>query len=407
MVIKLLIATAVFAATTVAYQSNEYGGVGPNVLCVYPLSGLYTPFQRILFYLLLSYGVLGRGQPWLVAGALASAMSYSGAAAIHSILLVKISSRPYDIDLDIYGVFAITSTGFMLAWPLLTLSTTMRRINKEVRIVIFLWTFLMLLSAILAVSTIYAKEKVVVAPDCLPHEEALALAISVFQIKNCTYACFKNEHQPFRSPPSILAWANNTDAASAISGVFVPTAAASLSTVLIVGFIDLIWIRRGDGRRVSDYIIPSPSPVLKKFELGWLVCWLLRRLRRLPSATMSSCGPQNRDRHYIKTTTQYFVIFIWFSIFIINTSLNEYRFRHFPKNEEEYEVGQWAPWVSVLLVVAAQIISHFSKNMWRKKKCDEEICGLGPIRSSTGQWCQLQETRCKTSSSRFKRRNSF
>lgn len=79
MVIKLLIATAIFAAATVAYQPNEYGGVGPNVLCVYPLSGLYTPFQRILFYLLLSYGVLGRGQPWLVAGALASAMSYSGA----------------------------------------------------------------------------------------------------------------------------------------------------------------------------------------------------------------------------------------------------------------------------------------------------------------------------------------
>ncbi|RYP43613.1 hypothetical protein DL770_011555 [Monosporascus sp. CRB-9-2] len=418
MLTRPLIATAIFAVTAVTYPINIYGGPGPDVLCVYPLSGLYTPLQRILFYLLLIYGVLGRRQRWLVAGALASAMSYGGAAAIHSILLVSRSKSPYTIDLDIYGVFAITSTGVLLTGPLLTLSTTLHRIEKEVRTIIILWALLMVVGAVLAVSSIYVKEDFVVAPACLPPEEAMTSATSLFQspTENCTYACFQKEHSPFRSPPNVMAWPNKTDPAKDITGVFVPCIAAALPA-LICGIID-IRIRRGDGRRVGDHIT-SPS-ALQKYELSWIRDRLLgRRHNHVSSTTVSSPNLQNQTSRRIKfwTVFQYYYVVCSFGAFALNIILNEIRFRHLPTIEEPYEVSQWAPWVCVMLVVAAQITSHFLGRRWREQKRDEEeeICGPESARSTTGErrkQGELQETGLRMSSwhseaSGFNRRNSW
>ncbi|RYP69513.1 hypothetical protein DL769_005260 [Monosporascus sp. CRB-8-3] len=419
MLTRPLIATAIFATTAVTYPSNIYGGSGPDVLCVYPLSGLYTPLQRILFYLLLIYGVLGRRQRWLVAGALASAMSYGGAASIHSILLVSRSRSPYAIDLDVYGVFAITSTGVLLTGPLLTLSTTLHRIEKEIRTIVILWAHLMLLGAILAVSSIYAKEDFVTAPACLPPEEAMTSATSLFQspTENCTYACFQKDHTPFRSLPNIMAWPNRTDPAKDITGVFVPCVASALPTALICGIMDHIRMRRGDRRRVSDYF--ASPPALHKYELSWIMDRLLgRRHNHVSSATMSSPSLQNRTSRHIKfwTAFQYYYVICSFGTFALNIILNEIRFQHLPTIEKPYEVGQWAPWVSVMLVVSAQITTHYlgRRSRRQKKRDEEEICGPESASSPTGRQRkqgEMQETGFKMSSWHsavlgFKRRNS-
>ncbi|RYP19526.1 hypothetical protein DL767_009624 [Monosporascus sp. MG133] len=418
MLTRPLIATAIFAATAVTSPTNIYGGSGPDVLCVYPLSGPYTPLQRILFYLLLVYGVLGRRQQWLVAGALASAMSYGGAATIHSILLVSRSWSPYTIDLDIYGIFAVTSTGVLLTWPLLSLSTTLRRIEKELRTIIFLWTFLMFLGAILAVGSIYAKDDFVVAPACLPPEEAMTSATSLFQspTENCTYACFQKEHSPFRSPPNVMAWPNRTDPAREITGVFLPCIAAALPATLICGIIDHIRMRRGSGRSVDDYVISASER--RRYELSWIRDRLLgRRRNHVSSTTESSPGLQNRTSRSMKfwSAFQYYHVMNSFSVFTLNIILNEIRFRHLPTIEEPYEVSQWAPWVCVMLVVAAQITSYFLGRRWQQKRDEEEeMYGPESARSTIGErrkQGELQETIFRMSSwqsetSGFERRNS-
>ncbi|RYP75574.1 hypothetical protein DL771_002274 [Monosporascus sp. 5C6A] len=309
----------------------------------------------------------------------------------------------------------------MLTGPLLSLSTTLHRIEKEVRTIVILWALLMLLGAILAVASIYAKEYFVVAPVCLPPEEAMTSATSLFQspTENCTYTCFQEEHSPFRSPPSIMAWPNRTDSAWDITSVFVPSVATALATSLMCVVLHHIRMGRRDGRRASHYIA-SPS-TLPKYELSWIMDRLLgRRHNQVSSTAVSSPGIGNRTSPHIKiwrAVRYYYLVMGSFGAFVVNMVLNEIRFYHLPTTEEPYEVSQLAPWVCVTLVVAAQITSHFLERRWgRKQKRDEEeeICGPESASSATGERRkrgELQETGFKMSSwrseaSRFRRRSS-
>jgi hypothetical protein len=54
------------------------------VICEWPISGMYSRLNRILYYVTLVFALVVRHHDWLVAGALASATSYSGAAAIQA-----------------------------------------------------------------------------------------------------------------------------------------------------------------------------------------------------------------------------------------------------------------------------------------------------------------------------------
>lgn len=77
-----------------------------QVDCIYPISGQYGFLPRLLYYCLLLFAVLNRKQVWLIAGALASALTYSGTAAIHAFVIAK--SLPLQ-DLDCYGIYPIVS----------------------------------------------------------------------------------------------------------------------------------------------------------------------------------------------------------------------------------------------------------------------------------------------------------
>ncbi|KAK1764384.1 hypothetical protein QBC33DRAFT_547062 [Phialemonium atrogriseum] len=420
-----LIAASTLSTAAAAYPVNAYNGYGPDVLCVYPLSGAYAPLQRILYYALLAYGVLGRRQPWLVTGALASSMSYGGAAAIHSVVLVTRARSQYALDLDIYGVFAITSAGVMLTAPLLAFSTTLRTVGNEVRTIIMLWASLMLLGAILAVCAIYAKDHFMEAPTCLPPGvTVLSAAASLLEspTDNCTYACFPQEHPLLRRPTDIMAWPNKTDPAQSVTGVFLPTLSSAIPLALIYLVTYLIRKRRGDPCPATNHATSPPG--LARLELGWIGDWLRRRRHdRASSAAGSPARAQGRaDRRFkFRAAFQYYCVLVSFGAFVANTILNEVRLQPLPADEMPYEVGQWAPWVSVLLVVVAQIINHFSgKRRRRESMRDEEgdICA----RQLTGSTLHRQSTvgsgeaskdmafelrRSDTGESDFKRRNSF
>ena len=73
-----------------------------KVTCVYPISGQYGLMARVLYYSLLIFAVLARRQVWLVAGALGTALTFSGSAAIHAIVL-SATRRKHLLDLDCFG----------------------------------------------------------------------------------------------------------------------------------------------------------------------------------------------------------------------------------------------------------------------------------------------------------------
>lgn len=427
MLANSFLAACIFATAAAAADDalNAYGGTGPDVLCVYTLSGSYATLQRILYYVLLAYGVLGRRQPWLVTGALVGSMSYGGAAALHSIILVAQSRSRFALDLDIYGVFAVTSTGVLLTAPLLAFSSTLRTVGREVQTIVVLWSLLMLLGAILSVCCIYAKETFVQAPTCLPPggEEILS-AVSVFPspTDNCTYACFPEAHRLLRGSGDIIAWPNLTNTASAVAGVFLPTISAVLPPTFIYLIVYLVRRRRG-----KPYCGPSHTttpPAIAKLELGWI--W--ERFREWWSNRGSSTTirrhraqiPTSR-RSKVQRLFQYYCIIVSFGAYVVNIILNEIRLHVLPVNEMPYEVGQWSPWVSVALVVVAQIINHFSGRKWGRMNMQDEEQSLD-MRAFTGSTFRRQSTvkstgwneeagirarRSTAEDSITKRRNSF
>lgn len=111
------------------------------VTCIYPLSGSYGFLARLFYYISLLIIVFShRIWPWLVAGAGATAMTYSGTAAVHSFLLLALP-RTGTFDLDSIGAYVITSTALILIVPIMSFSETMRR--HSVRHILRVWAFLM------------------------------------------------------------------------------------------------------------------------------------------------------------------------------------------------------------------------------------------------------------------------
>lgn len=111
------------------------------ITCIYPLSGSYGFLARLFFYISLLIIVFShRVWYWLVAGAGATALTYSGTAAVHSFLLVALP-RTGTFDLDSIGAYVVTSTALILIVPVMSFSETMRR--HSVRHILRVWAFLM------------------------------------------------------------------------------------------------------------------------------------------------------------------------------------------------------------------------------------------------------------------------
>jgi hypothetical protein len=70
-----------------------------RVWCVYPISGIYTRFQRILFGVVMVFILFYQFHDWLTAWAVGFALSYSATSAIHAILINFQHDLAYDADI--------------------------------------------------------------------------------------------------------------------------------------------------------------------------------------------------------------------------------------------------------------------------------------------------------------------
>ncbi|MCJ1469200.1 hypothetical protein MMC07_007833 [Pseudocyphellaria aurata] len=64
-----------------------------HISCSFPISSYYARTPRYICYLLLVLTIVSRNHKWLVAGAAASVLTYSGVAAIHLIILFATNNR--------------------------------------------------------------------------------------------------------------------------------------------------------------------------------------------------------------------------------------------------------------------------------------------------------------------------
>ncbi|KAK2789964.1 hypothetical protein FQN52_005772 [Onygenales sp. PD_12] len=357
---------------------NIYGGSGPDVICVFPMSGPYNLLQRVLFYMLLVFAILGRRQRWLVFGALASAMSYSGAAALHGLLLVSPARKA--IDLDVYGIFAVTSSGVMLTAPLLNWSTTLIRASKRHRYIVLLWGTVLLFGAIFTAACIYVNGAGFITPECLPPQEAATSKWAGFPspTENCTYVC-PPEARLFHRKSDVLAGPNHINRARDILSVFLPASLLYIFGWAVTELAFRTWLRNKVSKDAERYF-PNAGSATEVVGLRRLGTFMSSRqntskcdgmtasVQPVSPAPSSPVLPQSQGRKpwYLPMwrSAHYYLMLAHFGAFITNVVLAEYRMKDFPMNEQPYEVGQWISWVSVALVVFAQVLNHYMKLRW-------------------------------------------
>ena len=139
----LILCFAVFSTLILAENNSIYtNGVSGNSsvvflddnaafgVCVYPASGTYSFLNRLLYYCTLIFSLFSRAHLWLVAGALAAALTYSGSAAVHACLLVWRGPNPY-IENDSWVLYSILSSACLITVPLLNWSGTLRRLGAK------------------------------------------------------------------------------------------------------------------------------------------------------------------------------------------------------------------------------------------------------------------------------------
>ena len=136
--------------------------------CYFPVSGQYQKTSRCICYLLLIFTIIVRSHGWLAVGAAASVLTYSGVAAIHSVVLFatnnmfhlqsgKSRCEPLPVpgpdapflacagieDPDIFIIMHIVSSVMLGALPMAAWSTTFRK-SASKAILIF-WLLLLAL----------------------------------------------------------------------------------------------------------------------------------------------------------------------------------------------------------------------------------------------------------------------
>ncbi|PGG96614.1 hypothetical protein GX51_07739 [Blastomyces parvus] len=392
LLLAILCSTGVSAASE---ELNVYGGYGPDVLCVFPISGPYNLLQRILFYLLLVFAVLCRRQKWLVFGALASAMSYSGAAALHGLFLASPARKA--IDLDIYGIFAVTSSGAMLTAPLLNWSSTLIYAEKRKRWIVIMWGLLLVFGAIFTAACMYVNGAGFIAPDCISRDDASSFVGSLFPSPSadCQYAC-PPEARVFRPRHDVVAWPNYINRPRDITSVFLPATIIYIFTWIVVEILfRTVWRNKTTNihfatassasdivglRRMGTCVHGRPDTTTKKCKE---VSVSTRTFSLSPSSSLSwlpgpgQPQPQKPRSRWAVVFTNFhlFVMLAHFAAFIVNVVMCEYRMVKLPSNEQPKEIGQWISWVSVALVVFAQTLNRYLKVRWgpgEKKRLSPE-----------------------------------
>lgn len=350
-------------------------------LCMYPISSQYGLLPRVLYYCLIVFAALAYTHRWVIAGALATALTYSGAAGIHKILLsiwehYGVAYHPDKYDTDDRVLFQITSVSILFAAPLANWSSTIRKF--DVRRMLWLWTALMFCCYMLSFGSL-TRSDVVMAP-------------SQVRCSSETTECsaFSSSNNPL---PSNISWLQ-CGCRFQCSNASIPhipfRAEAPMVSVASTGYLSPVQDKG------AKFILAYLIVILSLCALTQISINLLLRLRQpshfvrafywrcinISRTRLSSRGHLRCKRLlrivFIVSYPNYIILFYALPVlyplaFIVAVVFGELALREWPDSERPSAVGQWTPWLSVALVLAAAFMGRSQRgarsylvSFWRK-----------------------------------------
>lgn len=335
--------------------------------CVFPISGTYTFFQRLLYYLVLIFAFTVRSHDWLLSAALGFALTTSGSAAIHVICLAAQSELPFDIDH--VAIRAILVPSLLAIFPLWQYSW--RFWNVDITAVLVTWWCLVSVAAYLlnwrigplAVNTGYGDFMY-----CADWETLSVYNTSVqadfgyiYKDMNCTNPCI------------------------GVSG----SSIFHTATDQLAPFVLDVW---DPGSTTFMEWIPVSYDAIMKFTwvaVGLIIAqyWILGSAS--PSSIRNSIfraiyrGDTRSYRRYILAKTfallgymlPFLAVLILSTDFIVQIVYMEMTLLPIPESESPWAVGQWSPWVGVTMTIVATIGLKL-KTLWTK--LDENLESTAP-----------------------------
>jgi hypothetical protein len=334
-----------------------------RIICVYPLSGQYSLLNRLLYYALIIVAVFGHSHLWLVTGPLAYVMTYSSTAAVHAVIMAGVSKNGL-FDIDALGAWAVISVGCLAVLPMFIKSEIIR--ESEYSPVFGFWGTLVAVGAICSIVSTHRQY-----PDELECRSSTSLQLLTSQAQlfdqsfNCSYTCFAYS-QPLRPTSEIIAipkivafghfrileWATGLTASLGIlSALFACFPMHRKSTEAeLHEIIKSNRPRKGQTAKSARIKANARRRARKELETG-----------KYTSSGMSIFGATLSCLLMI-------VVGILNEVFILAYNGG------FHTNEHPYAIGQWGPWVAVLLAVIAASIVKLHKPRWeaRQKLLAEE-----------------------------------
>ncbi len=372
-------------STNATTWAPNYGAV-THINCVYPISGTYGLMPRLLFYVTLVAAIFGRSREWLIIGALVSALTYAGTAAIHMMTLVR--SRVGVFDLDIMVSWAILSTGALGYIGMMHWSTTLR--NSRAKVVMILWGILVGMGLIFGRALLFDAVLSPPEPACYSTDGKLLvwpveLISSGF---NCTYKCF-GLSRPLRQRSEIQAVPHRmldnkyTHLALVLVGPiqFAAYAAISLDSlehtpsIMCQRYVMAYLPRDGNGYRQEEMTKVVYKASMESWYGGYFV--LLGYVRRVRWSWIKLLWASLLLPWLMLS---FAIDVLCLPLMVTNIVLNEVTLLSggFPVNEADVAIGQWGPVVSACLVVIAACVNK-GLEWWelRQKRRRESRIGDG------------------------------
>ncbi|KFY70852.1 hypothetical protein V499_08912 [Pseudogymnoascus sp. VKM F-103] len=346
------------------YWDYSHGALAYNatydanrILCVYPLSGQYSLLNRLLYYALIVFAVVGHSHPWLVTGPLAYIMTYSSTAAVHALIMAIVSEKGL-LDIDVLGTWAIISIGCLAVLPIFTTSKAIS--ESQYSPVFGFWGTLMSIGVICSLVSIHREY-----PDELECRSSTNMLLTsqaqlLDHTFNCSYTCFGSS-QPLRatseiaiiSKKAIFGHFNILQGALALTGAF---------GVISALFGCIPMHRKSTEAELRDTI--RHNQPREGFETAKVA-------RSKRSARKHARDELNRGEYKPSTMTMCWTIFAVPSVAIVIILNEVFILAHdggFVSSEKPYVIGQWGPWVSVLLAAIAACMVKFYTPSWKARQ---------------------------------------
>ncbi|GIK07570.1 hypothetical protein Aspvir_003236 [Aspergillus viridinutans] len=370
-----------------------------RIECIYPINGQYALLQRVLYYGLLLFSIVSRKTPWLVAGALGAAMTYAGSAAVHATILAGISRNSL-LDLDCLGIFAIVSVGSLVVTVFFHGSELLR--ESPARPVFQYWGLLMVVGTICAVVAMLrdypSEDRCTSIPNDATNATEPILLTSTAQLSlmrfNCTYACFSTQ-QAFRDPSGIRVVPAGT-VLSQRYGLLAVSMYLSIFLGAVVSLYRLLLTPRYYTKDELEQTLRSANKTLAKSNLLPKQRRYAKRMRSMAQKKLAR--GQKRRRPGLMTDLLSIVCVV---VIVLNEVFIQIN-KGIPTSEPPYAVGQWGPWVAVIMALAGSAIVEYHRPAWEERQrilTAEGVLAQGENTTSlcSSAWIRLRSLAGKSS----------